>query len=125
LLLVERTLLKHKLIIIVSELLLNAYKYHIELTWFCFLDARRRKKCSLVMHKKKRRILPYVPTEDGARRLKQMASVATALISSGTEFCNELIYMPTMAPRSSNQAKLEEGGMQVSKYFTQNNAMTI
>jgi hypothetical protein len=125
LLFVEHTLLKHKLIIIVSELLLNAYKYYIELTWFCFLDARRRKKRSLVMHKKKRRILPYVPTEDGARRLKQMASVATALISSETEFCNELIYMPAMAPRSSNQARLEEGGMQVSKYFTQNNAMTI
>ncbi|KAL6853961.1 hypothetical protein ACP4OV_019990 [Aristida adscensionis] len=65
------------------------------------------------MHKKRRRILPFVPTEDGARRLKQMASLATALTSSETEFSNELTYMPGMAPRSSNQARLEEGGMQV------------
>lgn len=26
---------------------------------------------------------------------------------------NELTYMPSMAPKSSNHAKLEEGGMQV------------
>ncbi|WVZ67274.1 hypothetical protein U9M48_016378 [Paspalum notatum var. saurae] len=76
-------------------------------------DARRRRKRSLVMHKKRRRILPFVPTEDVARRLKQMASLATALTSSKTEFSNELTYMPNMAPRSSNQARLEEGGMQV------------
>ncbi|CAO2195983.1 unnamed protein product [Urochloa humidicola] len=76
-------------------------------------DVKRRRKSSLVMHKKRRRILPFVPTEDGARRLKQMASLATALTSSKTEFSNELTYMPNMAPRSSNQARLEEGGMQV------------
>ncbi|KAL6616775.1 hypothetical protein ACP70R_039045 [Stipagrostis hirtigluma subsp. patula] len=76
-------------------------------------DARRRRRRSLVMHKKRRRILPFVPTEDSARRLKQMASLATALTSSKTEFSNELTYMPGMAPRSSNQARLEEGGMQV------------
>ncbi|CAO2172860.1 unnamed protein product [Urochloa humidicola] len=74
---------------------------------------KRRRKSSLVMHKKRRRILLFVPTEDGARRLKQMASLATALTSSKTEFSNELTYMPNMAPRSSNQARLEEGGMQV------------
>ena len=66
------------------------------------------------MHKKRRRILPFVPSEDGARRLKQMASLATALTSSKTEFSNELTYMPNMAPRSSNLARLEVGGMQVS-----------
>ncbi|KAK8454526.1 hypothetical protein SEVIR_5G470800v4 [Setaria viridis] len=76
-------------------------------------DVRRRRKRSLVMHKKRRRILPFVPTEDRARRLKQMASLATALTSSKTEFSNELTYMPNMAPRSSNQARLEDGGMQV------------
>ncbi|XP_066315919.1 probable Histone-lysine N-methyltransferase ATXR5 isoform X1 [Miscanthus floridulus] len=76
-------------------------------------DARRRRKRSLVMHKKRRRILPFVPSEDGARRLKQMASLATALTSSKTEFSNELTYMPNMAPRSSNMARLEVGGMQV------------
>ncbi|KAK3163099.1 hypothetical protein QOZ80_1BG0097650 [Eleusine coracana subsp. coracana] len=76
-------------------------------------DARRRRKRSLVMHKKRRRILPFVPSEDGVRRLKQMASLATALTSSDTDFSNELTYMPGMAPRSSNQARLEEGGMQV------------
>ena len=69
------------------------------------------------MHKKRRRILPFVPSEDGARRLKQMASLATALTSSKTEFSNELTYMPNMAPRSSNLARLEVGGMQVSKSF--------
>ncbi|GJN16633.1 hypothetical protein PR202_gb03641 [Eleusine coracana subsp. coracana] len=87
--------------------------YTIELTLFSFLDARRRRKRSLVMHKKRRRILPFVPSEDGVRRLKQMASLATALTSSDTDFSNELTYMPGMAPRSSNQARLEEGGMQV------------
>jgi [histone H3]-lysine27 N-methyltransferase len=77
-------------------------------------DGRRRRKRSLVMHKRRRRILPFVPSEDGARRLKQMASLATALTSSKTKFSNELTYMPNMAPRSSNLARLEVGGMQVS-----------
>ncbi|PWZ09170.1 putative Histone-lysine N-methyltransferase ATXR5 [Zea mays] len=76
-------------------------------------DGRRRRKRSLVMHKRRRRILPFVPSEDGARRLKQMASLATALTSSKTKFSNELTYMPNMAPRSSNLARLEVGGMQV------------
>ncbi|CAD6252734.1 unnamed protein product [Miscanthus lutarioriparius] len=75
--------------------------------------ARRRRKRSLVMHKKRRRILPFVPSEDGARRLKQLASLASALTTSKTEFCNELTYMPNMAPRSSNLARLEVGGIQV------------
>jgi len=57
-------------------------------------------KGSVIMHKK-RRILPFVPTEDRALRIKQMASLATALTSSETEFSNELTNMPNMAPRSS------------------------
>ncbi|XP_066319720.1 histone-lysine N-methyltransferase ATXR6-like isoform X3 [Miscanthus floridulus] len=60
----------------------------------------------LIMHKK-RRILPFVPIEDGTRRVKQMASLATALSSSKTEFSNDLTYMIDMAPRSSNLARLE------------------
>ncbi|KAM0837209.1 hypothetical protein ACQ4PT_061823 [Festuca glaucescens] len=76
-------------------------------------DAKRRRRRSLVMHKKKRKMLPFVPTEDRVQRLKQMASAATALTSSKMEFSNELTYVPSMAPKSANQAKLEEGGMQV------------
>jgi hypothetical protein len=77
------------------------------------------------MHKKRRRTLPFVPTEDRAIRLKQMASLATALTSSRAEFSNELTYVHTMAPRSSNQARSEEGGIQVRKSFPQNNIITI
>ncbi|EHA8589025.1 putative Histone-lysine N-methyltransferase ATXR5 [Cocos nucifera] len=67
----------------------------------------------LVMHKKRRRILPFTPTENPARRLEQMGSLATALTALEMEFSNELTYMPGMAPRSANQAILEKGGMQV------------
>lgn len=42
-----------------------------------------------------------------------MASLATALMATGTEFSNELTYVPGMAPRSANRAALEQGGMQV------------
>ena len=75
------------------------------------------------MHKKKRRLLPFVPTGDRVRRLEQMASAATALTTSKMEFSNELTYVPSMAPTSANQAKLEEGGMQVSKFLLKNNIM--
>jgi hypothetical protein len=64
------------------------------------------------MHKK-RRIPPFVPIEDGTRRVKQMASLATALPSSKTEFSNELTYMPYMPPSSSNLARLEVSHMRV------------
>jgi hypothetical protein len=77
------------------------------------------------MHKKRRRILPYVPTEDKVQRLKQMASLATAMTSSKMKFSNELTYMPGMAGRSCNQATLEEGGMQVSKSFNANNFILL
>lgn len=42
-----------------------------------------------------------------------MASLATALTTTGAEFSNELTYVPGMAPRSANQAALERDGMQV------------
>lgn len=65
------------------------------------------------MHKKRRRILPFVPSEDSKRRLEQMGSLATALTALHMEFSNDLTYMPGMAPRSANRANLERGGMQV------------
>lgn len=43
-----------------------------------------------------------------------MASLATALTATKTEFSNELTYMPGMAPRSANCPALEHGGMQVT-----------
>ncbi|KAF8730763.1 hypothetical protein HU200_016626 [Digitaria exilis] len=76
-------------------------------------DVRKRRKGCLVMQKKRMGILPFVPSEDRDRRLEQLASLATALTSSKAEFTNELTYVPNMAPRSSNQARLEEGGIQV------------
>ncbi|OVA06325.1 SET domain [Macleaya cordata] len=75
-------------------------------------DNKKRRK-SLVMSKKKRKLLPFVPTEDPKRRLEQMASLATALMATRTKFSNELTYMPGLAPRSANTASLEQGGMQV------------
>lgn len=65
------------------------------------------------MSKKKRKLFPFNPTEDHARRLEQMASLATALSAAGTEFSDELTYIPGMAPRSVNRAALEDRGMQV------------
>ncbi|XP_010525565.1 PREDICTED: histone-lysine N-methyltransferase ATXR6-like [Tarenaya hassleriana] len=75
---------------------------------------KKRRKTSLVMSKKKRKLLPYNPSKDLHRRLEQMASLATALKASGTEFSNDLTYnKPGMAPRSANEAVLEKGGMQI------------
>lgn len=81
----------------------------------CLVDIRKRRKRanSLVMSKKKRRLLPFNPTEDLTRRLEQMASLATALTATGTKFSNKLTYVPGMAPRSANCPALEQGGMQV------------
>ena len=67
----------------------------------------------LVLHKRRRRLLPFTPTGDAARRLEQMGSLASALTTLFMEFSDELTYMPDMAPRSANQAKFENGGMQV------------
>ncbi|KAF7816669.1 histone-lysine N-methyltransferase ATXR6 [Senna tora] len=74
---------------------------------------KRKRASSLVMSKKKRKLLPFCPSEDPSRRLEQMASLATALTATNTEFSNELTYIPGMAPKSANRAPLEQGGMQV------------
>jgi [histone H3]-lysine27 N-methyltransferase len=75
---------------------------------------RKRKPAGpLLVSKKKRRLLPFNPSEDPAQRLRQMASLATALTATGAVFSNHLTYVPGMAPRSANRAALEAGGMQV------------
>lgn len=61
--------------------------------------------------------MPFVPTDNPAQRLEQMGSLATALTALQMEFSNELTYMPGMVPRSSNQAIIEKGGMQVRNFF--------
>lgn len=78
-------------------------------------DAKKRRKRSrpLVLQKKKRRLLPFIPTKDPAQRMKQMSSLASALTALNMEFSDHLTYMPGMAPRSANKAALENGGMQV------------
>ncbi|KAI3669015.1 hypothetical protein L6452_40234 [Arctium lappa] len=79
------------------------------------LDSRKRKKRSdvSVHHKRKRRLLPFVPSSDPDCRLQQMQSLAHALTSLNLEFSDDLTYPPGMAPRSANQAVMEYGGMQV------------
>ncbi|ONK57528.1 uncharacterized protein A4U43_C09F1420 [Asparagus officinalis] len=74
---------------------------------------RRRRSMPLAMYKRRRRILPYIPTRDPRRRLEQMGTLATALTALNMKFSNDLTYMPGMAPKSANQAILEKGGMQV------------
>uniref|UniRef100_A0A0D9VBJ4 [histone H3]-lysine(27) N-methyltransferase n=1 Tax=Leersia perrieri TaxID=77586 RepID=A0A0D9VBJ4_9ORYZ len=75
---------------------------------------RKRKQGGIrVVCKKKRKLLPFNPSDDPARRLRQMASLATALTATGAVFSNELTYAAGMAPRSANRAALESGGMQV------------
>ncbi|KMT15966.1 hypothetical protein BVRB_3g051490 [Beta vulgaris subsp. vulgaris] len=78
-------------------------------------DTRKKRKRSsgFAISKKSRKLLPFNPTEDPERRLEQMASLATALMATGTEFSNELTYVPGMAPRSVNCPAFEKGGMQV------------
>ncbi|XP_077235613.1 putative Histone-lysine N-methyltransferase ATXR5 isoform X2 [Tasmannia lanceolata] len=74
---------------------------------------RRRRSMPLVMCKKRRRLLPFNPTEDPVRRLEQMGSLATALTALRMVYSSELTYAPGMAPRSANRAIFEKGGMQV------------
>ncbi|KAF9667304.1 hypothetical protein SADUNF_Sadunf15G0008900 [Salix dunnii] len=76
------------------------------------IQKKRKRSSSLVMSKKRRKLLPFNPSEDRERRLEQMRSLATALTAAGTEFSNELSYRPSMAPRSANKSALEKGGMQ-------------
>lgn len=83
-------------------------------------EAKKRKRKpagALVVSKKKRKLLPFNPCEDPAQRLRQMASLATALTATGAAFSNHLTYQPGMAPRSANRAALEAGGMQVRNFF--------
>ena len=70
------------------------------------------------MSKKKRKLLAFNPTENPQRRWEQMASLATALKASGTDYTDELTYRPGMALRSANCTALEKEGMQVIKKFT-------
>ncbi|XP_075495434.1 histone-lysine N-methyltransferase ATXR6-like [Primulina tabacum] len=74
---------------------------------------KRKRTSGLVMSKKSRKLLPFNPSEDPVKRLEQMASLATALTVTGTEFSSELTYVPGMAQRSANRAVLERDGMQV------------
>lgn len=78
---------------------------------------RRRRSGSLVLQKRRRRLLPFIPTEDSTQRLKQMGSLASALTTLQMKFSDDLTYMPGMAPKSANQSKLEDGGMQVEYMF--------
>ncbi|KAG0490043.1 hypothetical protein HPP92_006906 [Vanilla planifolia] len=74
---------------------------------------KKRHGGGLAMMKKRRRLLAYNPSDDPARRMEQMASLATALTTTGTVFSDILTYCPGMAPRSANRASLEQGGMQL------------
>lgn len=109
-------------------LLIFLMRILLSFTCFCNLvDGRKRRKrtgSSLVMSKKRRKLLPFNPSEDPARKLEQMASLATALTATGTEFSNELTYIPGMAPRSANRAKHEREGMQVG-WFSSSSTILV
>ncbi|XP_057432265.1 probable Histone-lysine N-methyltransferase ATXR5 [Lotus japonicus] len=73
-------------------------------------DARRRRRSRpLVAQKKKRILLPFIPSEDPDQRLKQMGSLASALKALHMEYIDHLTYMPGMAPESANVSNLEMG----------------
>lgn len=74
---------------------------------------KRKRPTSLRTSKKKRRLLPFSPSEDSSTRFKQMKSLAAALTATGADYSNELTYMPGLAPRSANCSTLEREGMQV------------
>ncbi|KAE9587335.1 putative histone-lysine N-methyltransferase transcription regulator PHD family [Lupinus albus] len=73
---------------------------------------RRKRSGPQIVQKKKRRLLPFVPSGDPAQRLKQMGSLASALTALNIEYSDHITYLPSMAPRSANEASLESGGMQ-------------
>lgn len=68
----------------------------------------------MTVKKRKRRLLPFVPSEDPDQRLKQLGTLASALTALGINYSDDLIYVPGMAPRSANQSEFEKGGMQVT-----------
>ncbi|KAH7278698.1 hypothetical protein KP509_38G052900 [Ceratopteris richardii] len=74
---------------------------------------KRKRSSSKFVKKKSRRLLAFVPSKDPFQRLKQMASLATAMTCSGVKYSNELTYVPGLAPRAANNPSLEKGGMQV------------
>ncbi|XP_057850131.1 histone-lysine N-methyltransferase ATXR6 isoform X3 [Cryptomeria japonica] len=78
-----------------------------------FSETKRRRRHNLCMYKKKQKLIPHVPSKDPEQRLRQMASLATALTSTGVDFCDELTYIPSLAPRSANRVEFEGAGMQV------------
>ncbi|CAM6089130.1 unnamed protein product [Calypogeia fissa] len=82
-----------------------------------FSEAKKRRRNSggLTIPKKSRNLVLHTPTKDLRRRLEQMASLATALTSAGVTFSDELTYLSGLAPRASNCASLEKGGMQVMR----------
>ncbi|KAL6509638.1 hypothetical protein OROGR_022948 [Orobanche gracilis] len=76
---------------------------------------KRRKRTGILAISKKnsRKLLPFNPSKDPIRRWEQMASLASALTATRTQFSNDLTYVSGMAPRSTNLAALERDGMQV------------
>ena len=102
--------LMHKLVEL--DLLMLSWCFHSLLS-SCFQDSRKRRRRSLVYQKKRRRLLPFIPSADPTQRLKQMRTLASALTALHMEFSDDLTYLPGMAPPSANQAKFEQGGMQV------------
>lgn len=79
------------------------------------LDCKKKRKRTTILRtsKKKRKLLPFSPSEDSSMRFKQMQSLAAALTATGADYSNELTYIPGMAPRSANCSALEREGMQV------------
>ncbi|CAN6866022.1 unnamed protein product [Brassica oleracea var. botrytis] len=73
----------------------------------------RRRSCSLTVKKRRRKLLPMVPSEDPEQRFAQMGTLASALTALGIKYSDDLTYVPGMAPRSANRSKFEKGGMQV------------
>ncbi|KAL9262872.1 putative Histone-lysine N-methyltransferase ATXR5 [Drosera capensis] len=59
-------------------------------------EIKKRRRRSIVIHKTRRRFLPFIPTEDPARKLKQMRFLATALTACKIEYSDELTYSRTL-----------------------------
>ncbi|KAL3684586.1 hypothetical protein R1sor_002608 [Riccia sorocarpa] len=73
---------------------------------------RRRNSGNLTLSKRSRKLAVHNPSKDPDRLLEQMRSLATALTTSNILYSDELTYPPGCAPRESNDASLEIGGMQ-------------
>lgn len=73
----------------------------------------KRKSRPLTLTKRRRRLLPFVPSKDPNQRDAQLRTLASALTTLKMKYSNELTYIPGMAPRSANQSMFEIGGVQV------------